>query len=227
MSVPSLYPARCIFCGKVMSEDKLICADCLKEDILISGKICGLCGLGKAHCNCGSRKHQYERKIACVYYKGDVRRGISRLKFYRRTMLATHYGRLMAENVKSKYSKISFDAVIPVPMNRIRRWFRGYNCTELLSKEVGRANGMPIIDDVLFRRFKGKMQKRVPLAQRAANVLDMYYVENREKIAGKTLLLIDDVCTSGATLNECAKMLRLYGAKKVYAASFAVVALGK
>lgn len=227
MSTLSLYPARCIFCGKVLEEDKLICIDCLKDDILIKGKICALCGLEKSRCNCGSRKHHYERKIACVYYKGNVPRGVLRLKFYRHTMLATHYGRLMAENIKGKYSNISFDAIVPVPMNHIRRWLRGYNCTELLSKEVGNINNIPIINDVLFKRYLGKMQKRVPLAQRAANVLDMFYVENREKIVGKTLLLIDDVCTSGATLNECAKMLRLHGAKKVYAASFAAVAIGK
>lgn len=227
MSIPSLYPARCIFCGKLMDEEKLICADCIKEKILVVGKVCGLCGVEKALCSCGARKHQYERKIACVYYKGDVRRGIARLKFYRHTMLAKHYGTLLAQNVKSKYSKIAFDAVIPVPMNRIKELSRGYNCTELLSREVERINNIPIINDVLFRRLRGAPQKRVSLERRAANVLDKFYVKNHEKILGKTLLLIDDVCTTGATLNECAKMLKIYGAKKVYAASFAVVVKGK
>lgn len=227
MAVPSLYPARCIFCGKVIACDKLICAECIKEGLLIKGKICALCGIEKDRCKCKARKHHYERKIACVYYKGSARRGMARLKFYRHTMLAAHYGRLLGENVKSKYSKITFDAIIPVPMNRIKRWFRGYNCTELLATEVQRVNDIPVINDVLHKRFGGKMQKRVPYERRAANVLDMYYVKRAEKIAGKTILLIDDVCTSGATLNECAKMLKLYGAKKVYAASFAVVASGK
>ena len=206
MTWPSLYPSRCILCGQVMSENKWICSKCIQDDVLVSGKICALCGVGVNHCNCGSRKHHYERKIACVYYKDGVRRGISRLKFHRHTMLAAYYGRLMAENVKSKYAKIDFDAIVPVPMNPIKQWMRGYNCTDLLAQEISTINNIPILNDVLHKRFQGKMQKRVPLAKRAANVLDMFYVDCSEKIAGKTLLLSDDVCTSGATLNECAKI---------------------
>lgn len=222
-----LYPSRCIFCGKLMGEDKLICAECIKQDILVKGKICGLCGLGKDHCNCAGKKHHYVRKITCLYYKGPVKNGVIRFKFYRHTMLAAHYGKLMAENVCSKYSAIVFDAVVAVPMNRFKEWMRGYNCTDLLSDEISKSTKIPVLKDVLYRKNGGKMQKRVPLAKRAANVLDMFYVKNREKIAGKTILLVDDVCTSGATLDECAKMLKLYGAKKVYAVTLAAVPLIK
>lgn len=227
MSGLSLYPSRCIFCGKLMDEDKLICAECVGSDVLIKGKICALCGLEKSRCTCDSKKHHYARKIACVYYQGAVQRGIARLKFYRHTMLASHYGKMMAENVRSKYAAVNFDAIIPVPMNLVKQWLRGYNCTELLAKEIEKGIQVPVLDDVLFRRFGAKMQKRVPLSRRAANVLDMFYIKRREKIAGKTILLVDDVCTTGATLNECAKMLKLYGAQKVYAVTFAAVAKNK
>ncbi len=223
----SLYPSRCIFCGKLIGENKHICAECIKEDILVKGKICGLCGLGKQRCNCAGKKHHYIRKITCLYYQGPVKNGVIRFKFYRHTMLATHYGKLMAQNVQSKYARVSFDAIVAVPMNRFKEWLRGYNCTDLLAGEIGKAIKTQVLKDVLFRRHGGKMQKRVPLAQRAANVLDMFYVKNREKIAGKTILLVDDVCTSGATLNECAKMLKLYGARKVYAVTLATVPLIK
>lgn len=222
-----LYPAKCIFCGRTMSEQKLICAFCLADEVMITGKICAFCGLGTQVCSCGQRKHNYERRIACAYYKQAVIKGISRFKFRRHTMLGDYYGKLMAENVVSKYANISFCGIVPVPMSKFKKWMRGYNCTELLSDVIYERIGVPVWDDVLFRRFSFKDQKDVrQWSKRTANVLDAFFVKNQHKIKGKTLLLVDDVCTSGATLNECAKMLRLYGAAKVYAVTFAAVAKG-
>ncbi len=222
-----LFPSRCIFCGRIIGEDKLICADCLADDIVVKGKVCSLCGVGMEYCRCGRRKHHYARRIACVYYKNSVCRGVARFKFYRHTMLAEPYGTLMAENIKSKYSSVSFDGVMAVPMHWSKRIMRGYNGVDLLARRVSEQLSLPIIEGVLFRRFSLKNQKDMKsFSLRAANILDAFYVKEREKIKGKTILLLDDVCTSGATLDECAKMLRLYGAKKVYACTLATVAVG-
>ena len=216
-----LFPAKCIFCGAVMREAKLICAECAADEVMISGRICAYCGLGMEYCTCEHRKYHYERRIACTYYKDAVCRGIARFKFYRHTMLGEYYGLLMAENIRSKYAGITFDGIVYVPMHPIKQWLRGYNCTQILSEKISRHIGLPILDNILYKHFSLKDQKRVrQWSHRAGNVLGMFYVKNKERLKGKTILLIDDVCTSGATLNECAKMLRLYGAKKVYAATF-------
>ena len=227
MNKSLLYPSKCIFCGNVIGEQKLICAQCVADEVMISGRICVFCGLGVQHCVCGQRKYNYERRISCAYYRDGVVRGIARFKFYRHSMLADYYGRLMAENVKSKYSAVSFDVIIAVPMHPIKKWLRGYNCTELLADVMHQQIGVPVCKNVLFRRFSLKNQKDIhEWSKRAANILDMFYVKNRELIQGKTILLADDICTSGATLNECAKILRLQGAGKVYAVTFASVAKG-
>ncbi len=220
-----LYPNKCIFCGEVITTGKLICATCLAKEVMIEGRICGFCGAGTDLCNCAHHRNHYIRNIACAYYKDSVRRGISRFKFYRYTMLAPYYGRLMAENIKSKYQGIAFDGIIPVPMHRLDYLIRGYNCTELLSNEISKEIACPVITDVLYKRSYGRAQKRAgDRAKRAANILDAFGVRHAESIRGKALLLVDDISTTGATLNECAKMLRLYGAACVYAATFALVA---
>ncbi len=228
MKLSLLYPDRCIFCGQVMNGTALICTECAKRKLIISGKICGFCGLGRDVCTCGKKKHHYVRRIACVYYRDTVRYGMSRFKFHRHTMLGTHYGRMMAANVKSKYQDINFDYVIAVPMFWLNRWLRGYNCSQILADVISKAIDVPTCKNVLFKRMMTKPQKRVKgQATRAANVLDSFGVKNKELLMGKTILLVDDVCTSGATINECAKMLRLYGAKKVYAATFAAVSFDR
>lgn len=220
-----LLPSRCIFCGHVMPEPKLVCKYCVAEKPFIVGKVCRFCGLEKSKCTCGNRKHNYIRRIACVYYHGSVTRGVSRFKFYRRTMLARYYAQLMVQNIASKYKDIAFDMMIPVPMHPFDMWRRGFNCSNLLCEHIAEELPIPLVDDLLIKSRRHRPQKRCPLSKRAANVLDSFAVTDADRIAGKTILLIDDVCTTGATLNECAKMLKLHGAKVVYAATFAAVAL--
>lgn len=221
------FPSRCIFCGRVIAEPKLICKFCAAEETLITGRICRFCGLGTDVCNCEKRHLHFKRRIACVYYRGSVRRGITRLKFYRRTMLAKYYGEMMAANIKSKYKDISFDMMIPVPMHPFDHWRRGYNCPELMCEQIENILSVPLEREVLFKYRHTRSQKKLKPSKRTANVLDAFTVQNAERIQGKTVLLIDDVCTTGATLNECAKMLTINGAKAVYAATFAAVPLLK
>ena len=223
-----LYPSRCILCGKIIEGKKLICAECVDKGLLITGRICGFCGVGADFCNCGHRKHHYARRIACVYYDGPVRRKFLNFKFYRRTTLGEYYGRLMAQNIRSKYQKVSFNMIIPVPMHWFDRWKRGYNCAELLARPIAESTGIKLYTDILYKRMRSKPQKGIKdPAKRAANVLDTFGIKNPDLLHGKTVLLVDDVCTTGATLDECAKILRIYGASKVYAVTFASVVKGK
>ncbi|MBQ6946598.1 MAG: ComF family protein [Clostridia bacterium] len=228
MSTALLYPGKCILCGKIISDDKWICADCIADGLPIGGKICAFCGVGTEYCTCGQRRHHYVRRIACMYYEGGVSRGIARFKFYRHTALAKYYGYLLAENVRSKYKTVEFDAVIPVPMHWWDRFKRGYNCSYLLALQVSERLQIPMSENCLIRARRSKPQKRIKGPQnRAANVLDCFAVHHKDALKDKTVLLIDDVCTTGATLDECAKLLRIYGVKKVYAATFAAAIKGK
>ena len=228
MSGSLVYPTRCILCGKTMRSDRLVCRDCVKDGLIIDGKICAFCGVGVSYCTCGRRRYHYARRIACVYYDGGVRRGMYRLKFSKHTALAEHYGFLMAENVRSKYQDITFDAIIPVPMHWWNRWLRGFDCARLLAKKMSDCLQLPLKSGLLRKRRYSPAQKRIKdPSRRSANVLDTFGVTDREWLRGKTILLVDDVCTTGATLNECAKILRLYGASKVYAVTFAAAVKGK
>lgn len=218
-----LFPNRCIFCGALMQADKLICRECAAQDIMIVGSVCKFCGLSTERCDCGKRRYFYERRIACVYYEGNVPRGIARFKFYCHTMLGVYYGRMMAQNVRSKYKDIHFDWVLYVPMRPFDRWRRGYNCAQVLAEEISKNCGIPLLLNGLYKRRRTKPQKRMKYHERAGNVADAFSTKCADRLAGKTVLLVDDVATSGATLNECAKILKLAGAAKVYCATMAAV----
>ena len=223
MKTSFVFPAKCILCGDVISGGKLICHDCSEDGLLIRGKICRYCGIERSRCACEKHRRYFERRIACVYYEKGARRGIARLKFYRHTMLARYYGQMMAVNVCSKYDGISFDYIVPVPMHPWDKIRRGYNCAQLLAAQISKDTGVPMLTDGLYKRRHTKPQKRMNGAQRTANVLDAFSTKRADLLQDKTILLVDDVVTTGATLNECAKILRLAGARKVYAASFAAV----
>ena len=221
-----LLPEKCIFCLKVVENGAKICSDCANtENLMIKHPICKKCGRSKNDCNCFNQRREYKRLIGCFNYKTPVAIGLSKLKFYNNTVLATEYAAFMAQNIKSKYKGIHFDGILFVPMHWVRKIFRGYNQSELLAKHIAKILNIELINHVLYKRKNTKQQKRLPSKMRAANVLDSFSVKKCEKIKGKTLLLIDDVSTTGSTLNECAKMLKLSGAKEIYCATFALSVL--
>ncbi len=104
--------------------------------------------------------------------------------------------------------------VAAIPMTRRARFERGYNQSELLARAVAQRIGVPY-EDVLAKVYETPSQKSVHGWQRAGNVLGAFDVTRADGLRGKTVLLVDDVCTTGATADECAKMLKLYGVKRV------------
>ncbi len=145
---------------------------------------------------------------------GPIRQAILLFKHGRRVSLAPHLGRLMAEAADGLFDPRQFDLLIPVPLHPRRERERGFNQAALLAKELGRRWSLRVNRRVL-RRMRATEAQSGGREAREANVRDAFVVAQPDQVEGQSLLVIDDVLTSGATVNECTHALLAAGAAEV------------
>lgn len=202
-----LFPPKCVLCGNVLeSGEQDLCKDCrLDAPEYPNRKI----------------KLQFLDSFAAVwYYEGSVRKSLLRYKFYGARSNALSYGRLLAMKLLEEYPD-GFDCLTWVPVSPLRKLRRGYDQVEELAKAVGRELDMvpvPLLKKVRHNRPQSGIHGE---AERRANVLGAYRVPDPAQAAGKKILLLDDILTTGATAGECARVLLTAGAKEVHCAAVA------
>lgn len=202
-----LFPAKCVLCGRVLEHDELdLCRQCRVE--------------APEHPLPSTSRPFLKSWRALWYYEGNVRRSILRYKFYGSRSYASAYGRLLAMKIQED-SSADFDLLTWVPVSRRRKRRRGYDQVELLTAEVGKELGVnPVCLIKKIRHNRPQSGINGP-AHRRANVLGAYEPMHPEQIAGKRILLLDDVITTGATAGECARVLLTAGAAEVHFAALA------
>lgn len=215
------FPKRCKYCGCVIEPDRALCSNCSNNLPEISDPVCGFCGHSKADCICKSRKSYYSSVFAPFYYENMIKTAVGRMKFRENPALCRDFAEDMYKVFLQKYADIDFDLICYVPFSPDKIKSRAFNQAELLAKHLSEKTGIKLSDS-LCCLYNIKSQHRIDGADRKGNVFGAYGVVNGEEVKDKTVLLVDDIKTTGATLDECAKMLRLYGAEKVYAITFAV-----
>lgn len=217
----SLFPQRCAYCGKVVSSDSLMCDSC--ENVLprIKGKVCRLCGREADFCSCEGERY-FKSLAAPFYYVGVVRNGLHRFKFRNGQQNAEAFCAEMAKTVRERYADVTFDCLIAVPMTAKSIRHRGYNQIDILCRELEKNLGVKYENGAIIKLYETRKQHGISRVLRKGNLTGVFDVPNPETVCGKTVLLCDDVSTSGETLNECAKMLWLYGVKDVYCISVAL-----
>ena len=196
-----LYPPKCPFCGKVQ-ETRGICPSCSKALPRTEGDQ-GLKTLpGGTVC------------AAPLWYEGLVRDGLLRFKFQGASAAAEPLGELVAQCAAERFSG-EFDVVTWVPVSRRRLRKRGYDQARLLAESACRVWGVK--PGALLRKVRHNPAQSglTEAAARRANVLGVYEPTDAGRIQGRRVLLVDDICTTGATLAECARVLREAGAEKV------------
>lgn len=213
-----LFPRRCAFCGRAIPYDRETCEDCLAKLPVIEPPLCPCCGRAKRDCTCAGRQTAVDRSVAPYYYEGPARRGILGLKDHGQRYAAKTYGRAMADAVRREYADVAFDLVVPVPLLRAKERERGYNQCALLARTVAAELDFPF-REALCQIEETAPQKELPAVFRSGNVLGVYDLCKDIPVAGKRVLLVDDIATTGATMHECAKMLKIYGAAAVYGVS--------
>ncbi len=204
-----LFPRKCVLCGRLLAQDET--------------DLCRNCRVNASMCENTSRPIAYlDQWTAVWYYEDHVRESLLRYKFGGREHYAKSYGRMLAMKIYEMHLPITY--ITWVPISGRRRLRRGYDQSELLAKAVAKELGLDVVR-CLKKVRHNKAQSSISNAdRRRANVMGVYKIQNPNKISGASILLIDDILTTGATISECAKTLRFAGASHVYGAA---VAAGK
>ena len=204
-----LFPDKCILCGKLLQkEEQDLCRECRTDSPEYPGR---------------KENLQFLDSFTAVwYYEGNVRRSLLRYKFYHYRSFAAGYGRLLAMKLLQTHPE-GFDCLTWVPVSRLRKLRRGYDQVELIAWAVGRELGMEPVSLLKKVRHNRPQSGLNDAAKRRANVLGAYRETNREAIAGRRILLLDDILTTGATAGECARVLLTAGAKEIHCAAVAAV----
>ena len=218
----AFFPRRCAYCGKVIKSEKLCCDDCAGNLPRIEGDICRKCGREKKDCSCKKAEKYYDGIAAPFYFTGNVRKGIHAYKFRHWLNSAEVFGYEMSKTVIDRFADIDFDYVTAVPLTDKSRRERGYNQCELLADELSRHLCIEHRKGILSKIYETRKQHTVSSVFRKGNLSGVFEVNNPAEVENKTILLVDDISTTGETFNECSKMLWLYGAKSVYCISTAL-----
>lgn len=209
-----LFPRRCMLCRRFLTRNETdLCRSCF-ADMPSYPAAAGNRGNGAKN-----EAHFLDSFTAVWYYEGDVRRSILRYKFYKAVYLAPKFGRFLAMRL-SQQGLDQPDILTWVPVSRMRRLRRGYDQCELLARSAGRELGIPA-KAVLRKRRNTPPQSSMDASRRKANVLGAYEMRRGVDIREKTVVLLDDIITTGSTMNECARVLLTAGAKEVHGAALA------
>ncbi len=202
-----LFPDKCVLCGALLNKGE--------QDL------CRSCRIEAPRFPDGKYKLQFLDSFAAVwYYEGNVRKSILRYKFYHARSFAPGYGRLLAMKLIQTHPE-GFDLLTWVPVSRLRRLRRGYDQVALLAKAVGGELDMTPTATLRKIRSNPAQSGIHGAAARRANVLGVYRIRPEADVAGKRILLLDDVLTTGATAGEAARVLLTAGAREVHCAVIA------
>ena len=212
-----LYPPRCPACGRLSGE--LLCRACLPELESISGPICGRCGRPRSvssnHCpDCAPERPHFSWARSAWIFSGPGREIIYDFKYRNNT----HLAEALAETLLPFAG--SSDVVSWVPLARSKKWVRGYNQAELLGRRLARLTGLPAAA-FLKRVRRTADQSRLSPEERRKNVHQAFTLRPGASAGGLSILLVDDVLTTGSTASECARVLIEAGAKAVHVATLA------
>jgi ComF family protein len=226
-----IYPPRCIFCTEIIpfQEERGICKRCRNTLPFIEGKVCQKCGKPiqdsdhRTTCfDCIKNSHVYDRGWAVFAYEGMVKDAIYRFKYGGHKEYGKYLGKLMAEKIKYQISEEGFDLIIPIPIHKRRKKERGYNQAEELAKSISSELGIPMDPFILARVKETSPQSGLSIVQRQNNIKKAFKIDDTINLHQMKILLIDDIYTTGTTINYCADLLKERGAKKVFFLSLSI-----
>ncbi len=202
-----IYPQVCFWCDTIKKES--ICSNCDKEIKKFSKFNIEKFPNGMEH-------------VYLFKYEGKIRQKIIDFKFNEKPYLKNGFAMLFLQN-KEMYSYLNkYDIIIPVPIHKYKEKNRGYNQSELIAKQISKSlKNVKLEKNIIKKIVNNKQQSTLNLKDRKENVKNVYKVLDNKKIIGKNIILFDDVYTTGSTINECDKVLKQAGAKKVAAVTIA------
>lgn len=222
-----LYPTVCPFCGQ-LSKDGM-CEGCRTKVVYVIEPLCKKCGKPirneqKEYCyDCDSHRHIFTEGRSLYVHKSPVPEAVYALKYQNRKIYASFFARELAEHYGSYLMRKRIDLILPIPLHKRKLRQRGFNQAELVAKELGRLTGITVDTGILKRIKDTGPQKSLNDKERMHNIKGAFSVQ--EKIGrGKNILLIDDIYTTGSTMDEAARVLFRAGAENV---CFLTISIGQ
>ncbi len=211
-----IFPRRCPFCGRLVKEAGP-CKRCEENTVELTGEVCRICGALPEDCFCRPlQPFSFERNVSAYSYKGGARSLVLRFKERGKPQLAPFMAKRIFRQIEGRLSE-PIDKIVSVPNSKAAVWRRGYSPTELLARELSSLLNLPVEEPLLRLPTP---QRKYQKGNRWNNVRSDYALKKEISLKGN-ILLIDDVVTSGASLDTCARLLKKSGAEKVFCATFA------
>lgn len=222
-----LYPHVCPFCGCVTAED--ICEDCRKDLEYIDEPRCMCCGKpirrkDQEYCyDCERNSHVFEKGYALWVHRDGVQQAVYQFKYHNRRIYSQFFGGELLARYGQAVQGWDITVIIPIPLSRKRRRVRGFNQAELLARELGRGLGITVDRKSLVRVRDTNPQKQMDVRGRRSNLKNAFAWKGKEPIRGN-VLLVDDIYTTGNTIDAAARVLKRSGAGKIY---FLTISIGQ
>jgi len=221
----AVYPPACAVCGKPLGEDtgppglSGIHTRCFSYTIPLKGNLCGICGKSVGdddiYCkDCKEIRHTFDRSFAVYEINSDIKDSLYRFKYRSKREYAAFYAKSIYEAHKDLLRFLQPELLLPIPMYQKKERARGYNQAALIAGELGRLLDIPVNTDILVRIKKTVPLKDCSFSERR-KILDGAF-EVQEPLNVKSILVVDDIYTTGATLDACASVLKQSGVEKVY-----------
>lgn len=222
------FPRRCPLCDKTIPSDVRICKKCRPKVVLIEGKTCRKCGKPmeseeELYCyDCRSSPRRYERGFAVFEY-GCICDSLYRFKYSKRAEYAEFYAWVTAKRYKEELRRLGIQAFIPVPVHKSRYKKRGYNQALEFARELSLLTDIPVLPDIIIRAKKTKAQKELTPLERQKNLKKAFKLSSYG-VKLQSVCVVDDIYTTGSTINAIAELLKQTGIREVY---FVTIAIGR
>ena len=223
-----LFPRRCPVCEEIVSpRGALICPDCERQLHFLTEPTCQICGReiladdAELCESCKRHRFLFKRSIALVAYDDVAARSISRIKYTGAREFLDYYGREAVRRRGDELRRMQIDAIVPVPVHPSRQRKRGYNQATVLAEVMGAELGRPVYEAALYRRKKTAASKELNAAERLKNLMSAFYAGPIPQDL-RRVLLVDDIFTTGATMESCTRTLLAAGVEEVYCFALAI-----
>ena len=227
-----LFPRKCPICEDIVSpRGELICPECIGRIHFITEPVCKVCGREivseeeELCSNCKRHRFSFEFGYALMNYSDEVAHSITRIKYTGAREFLDYYGKKAVELYGDRIKKMGVDAIVPIPVHKSRLRKRGYNQAAVLAEVMGKALGIPVYEEALNRNKKTAALKELNAAERLKNLTSAFYSGFIPRDL-HSVLIVDDIFTTGATLEAASRCLKAAGVEKIYCFALAIKADG-
>lgn len=226
-----VYPRRCAVCDDiVVPKEAMVCISCYQEIQWIEEPRCKKCGKPVEEeiefCfDCERKKFHYIKGFPLCIYDKNMHRSIATFKYKGRKEYGVFYAQSISKKYGKDFEKLQIDALIPVPIHKSRKNERGYNQAEVIARELEKSLKIPVMNDLLIRDRKTLPQKELNDKERKENLAQAFDIINIQRIAKskiKRVIVVDDIYTTGSTIEGCTKVLLNAGIEQVYFTSVCI-----